>query len=308
MQTKTSEKIDLANSTGTAPSSDSGARLPAAARAAGEWLAGQLTRPAAKMPARSRRTQVVLSCAGIFLIAFGVRLLHWQDSYAEIARGEPWMSDLVRQYKDEAQRMRAGNLRLSPDEMGSGDARLLLHPPGYSLLMAGIFSLSDDLNSAVRLVQIAGDGLAAVMVLLIAFELFNAATALIAGGLAALSPHFAFYSLWLSPDTLPVLPILCAVYLIIKTSRRPHDPDRGGRDDRRVVLAARQRAAACPGPRACRGDDHRSRQAAALWAGAGQRHGGGDRAHHDSQLDSVSSLYPRVDCRRRKPGGWHRRL
>jgi hypothetical protein len=44
---------------------------------------------------------------------------------------------------------------------------------------------------------------------------------MIAGWLAALSPHFAFYSLWLSPDTLPVLPILAAVYFVIKASKRP---------------------------------------------------------------------------------------
>ncbi|MEN3335030.1 MAG: hypothetical protein V7641_4395 [Blastocatellia bacterium] len=196
--------------------------LRLAARRTAEWLSAQLALPIAPPPAKSRCAQTALICAGIFLVAVGVRLLHWQDSYAEIARGEPWMSALVREYKSDAQRMREGGGILLPrDQIDPGNARLLVHPPGYSLLMAGVFALSGNSNSAVRLAQIVCDALSAVLVFLIALELLNTAIAMIAAGLAALSPHFAFYSLWLSPDSLSVLPILAAVYFVIKASKRP---------------------------------------------------------------------------------------
>jgi Dolichyl-phosphate-mannose-protein mannosyltransferase len=187
-----------------------------------EWLTTRLAAPAVRPQATSRRAQTALICAAIFMIAVGVRLLHWQDLAAEIARGEPWMADLVRQYKSDAQYMLEGNGILFPrDQIDPGDARLLVHPPGYSMLMAAVFALSDHSNSAVRWVQIVADALSVLMVFLIALELLNSAIATIAGLLAALSPHFAFYSLWLSPDTLPVLPVLAAVYFVIKASKRP---------------------------------------------------------------------------------------
>src|SRR6185295_2988652 len=45
--------------------------------------------------------------------------------------------------------------------------------------------------------------------------------ATIAGLLSALSPHLAYYSLSLSPETVAALPILLAVYFIIKAYKRP---------------------------------------------------------------------------------------
>src|SRR6185369_538913 len=36
-----------------------------------------------------------------------------------------------------------------------------------------------------------------------------------------ISPHFAFYSQLLIPDSISVLPILLAIYLIIRASKRP---------------------------------------------------------------------------------------
>src|SRR5512138_2587210 len=104
MQTRTNEETEPARSAGTSPSSESRWQLPAPARKVSGWLSRQLasyTEP----PVRSQRAQMAFIGASIFLIAFGVRLMHWQDSYADIARGEPWMADLVREYKGEARRM-----------------------------------------------------------------------------------------------------------------------------------------------------------------------------------------------------------
>ena len=103
------------------------------------------------------------------------------------------------------------------------DARMILHPPGYSILLAAIYGgqTPGETYRSLRLIQIICDSGAAVAILLIAAELFRLSVAAIAGSLVALSPHLAHYSLWLSPDTLAVLPALAAILFIIKASKRP---------------------------------------------------------------------------------------
>src|ERR1044072_3995039 len=184
-----------------------------------EWLSQNLVRSSEAKP---RRKQLVVICASIFLVACGVRLLHWQDRLVELQQQEEMMPGLAKHYKQEARQMvDEGYLLYPASPVDPGDARFILHPPGYSFLIAIIFRLFGAIDSPVRLTQILGDSLAALLVFFIAAALFRQAVATIAGLLVALSPHFAHYSLWLSPDTLPVLPILIAGLLIIKASQRP---------------------------------------------------------------------------------------
>jgi dolichyl-phosphate-mannose-protein mannosyltransferase len=184
-----------------------------------KWLSVQLDRA---NPPRLNRTQLALVCAGIFVFALGVRALHWQDSYSVLEQKGQWMAKHARHYKSEGLRMLdEGGILFPRGHVDPGDARLILHPPGYSAFLAGIFTLSGNSDFAVMLAQITLDAISAVLILLIAAEFFNYAVAAIAGVLASLSPHFAHYSLWISPDTLCVLPILAAVYLTIKTVKRP---------------------------------------------------------------------------------------
>jgi hypothetical protein len=134
-----------------------------------------------------------------------------------------WMANHARHYKSEALRMLdEGGVLFPRGPVDPGDARLILHPPGYSAFLAGIFATVGYSDSAITLLQITLDALSAVIIFLIAAEFFSYVVALIAGLLASLSPHFANYSLWTSPDTLCVLPILLAVYLLAKAIERPH--------------------------------------------------------------------------------------
>jgi hypothetical protein len=66
-----------------------------------------------------------------------------------------------------------------------------------------------------------GDAGAAVLLFLIASALLPTAAAAIAGVLVALSPHLAYYSLALSPDSLSVIPVLCAVLVLTRALVRP---------------------------------------------------------------------------------------
>jgi hypothetical protein len=187
---------------------------------ASDWLSQNIAGPSVAKP---RRQHLMIICLGIFLIALGVRLLHWQDHAVELLKNEEMMPSLAKHYKQEAiQMIDEGYILYPASPVDPGDARLILHPPGYAFLMAMLSRIFGSINSPMRLTQIICDAFAAVLIFYIAATLFRQAVAIIAGFLVALSPHFAHYALWLSPDTLPVLPILVALFLIIKMSQRPH--------------------------------------------------------------------------------------
>ncbi|MEK6286066.1 MAG: glycosyltransferase family 39 protein [Acidobacteriota bacterium] len=179
------------------------------------------------------RAQLLTTCAVIFLTALGIRLLYWQDNYAELARGkrDSGLQIVSFFYYDQAQRiLDDGGILFPRNPVDPGDATVLTHPPGYSILMAAVFktfyeqgagqSLSRA-DTVLRVVQIVGDAASAVVIFLIAAELFPVAVAIIAAMLCVFSPHFAYYSLMLGPDSLSILPILLAGYFMIRAIKRP---------------------------------------------------------------------------------------
>jgi Dolichyl-phosphate-mannose-protein mannosyltransferase len=206
--------------TGLAASATGGNRGLAVARAAAEWLTGLLTRRAT--PTTSRRWLTLSICAGIFLIAVGVRWLHWQDSHVWIVSGKSSLAGVYERYRKEAERMIEERRILFPRERpAEGDARMLAHPPGYPILLAILLKFSDHPQPLIWLVQIIADALAAVLIFLLAREWLRLSAAIIAGLLVSLSPHFAYYSLFLSPDTLTALPILVSGYLLGRAVKGP---------------------------------------------------------------------------------------
>ena len=171
---------------------------------------------------RFRPRKLAIICAIIFFAASTIRLLYWQDTSAEIARGNSTIQALAHPYRDEARRMLdTGRILFPQAPVDLGDARVIVHPPGYSIMMAAAAALFGDPDEPLRLTQILFATAQAVMVFLIAIELLPVSLATIAGLLAAFSPHLAYYSIFLSPDSLAVLPILVAVYLIARASRQP---------------------------------------------------------------------------------------
>lgn len=160
------------------------------------------------------RKQLILCCLILLLLALGVRLLVWQYNRAAIA---PVMSGLTAGYKDDARILTRGDLGLFLRGADPpSNANVLAHPPGYPILMATLFALFGESDSALRFFQILCDAISVILVFLIALELTSKRVALFAGALAALSPQLAYNSLLLLPDSLSVLPILLAVYLLVR--------------------------------------------------------------------------------------------
>lgn len=174
------------------------------------WLVSHLTAPN-NPPRYARRIAI---CALIFLAAFSVRLLHWQDHQQDIGEAQ---SGLSGRYKQQAQRMLDGDGILYPrDYETHSSSQLIVHPPGYSMFIAGVFGLFGKSDNKIVLAQTISDSAAAVLVFLIAAALLSDAVAILAGLLVGFSPHLAHHSSMLQPDSLAVLPILVAVWLLIQ--------------------------------------------------------------------------------------------
>src|SRR6266540_3414204 len=168
--------------------------------------------------ASSRRTRFAI-CSLILFAAIGVRLLSWHDTRLEIGKVQ---SVVTGDYQRVAQLLREGGIAgfLSSSSPLS-DLNTLGHPPGYSILMALIFSVFGGSNTAIQFGQIVCDALSAVLIFLIVAELLPWSAAVIAGMLAAFSPQFSWNSVLLLPDSLAVLPILLAVYCLARAARNP---------------------------------------------------------------------------------------
>jgi 4-amino-4-deoxy-L-arabinose transferase-like glycosyltransferase len=163
--------------------------------------------------------ELLIICAFIFLLAFGVRLLTWHDTRFEVVKVQNVVAE---DYKRVGRLLRQDGLRgfFSPTS-ALADLDNLGHPPGYSILLALIHSAFGESDSAAQFFQIVADSFAAVLILLIVFEVFSLAPGVIAGVMAAFSPQFAWNSVLLLPACLAVLPILLGVYLLARSRDKP---------------------------------------------------------------------------------------
>jgi len=153
----------------------------------------------------------------IFLTAFGVRLLVRQEARHEVGKVQ---TAVTNNYKHMARLLaEAGVGGFFSPASPTSDPDTLGHPPGYPVVLALAGGGAVPPDSTIQLVQIAADALAAVLVLLIAGELLSPGVGAVAGLLVALAPQFAWNSVLLLPDTLAVLPLLAAVYLVARARR-----------------------------------------------------------------------------------------
>src|SRR5436190_21764792 len=126
--------------------------------------------------------------AVIFLLAFGVRVLSWHDTRLEVGKVQ---TAVTADYRRVADLLRAGGLgSFFSSSSPLADLNNLGHPPGYSFLIASVYSLRHSV-AAVQFAQITADSLSAVLIFLIVAELFPLTAGVIAGLLAAFSPQLA---------------------------------------------------------------------------------------------------------------------
>lgn len=168
---------------------------------------------------RSSLKHIVIAGAAIFVLAFGVRLFSWHDTRRDVAKVQ---AVVAADYQHAARLLREGGARGFFATTGPlADPNLLGHPPGYPILIAFIWSLFGESNTAIQTFQIACDAAAAVFIFLIAIELFPFAVGVIAASLVALSPQLSWNAVLLLPDTLAAFPLILAVYLLLRAFKKP---------------------------------------------------------------------------------------
>ncbi len=160
------------------------------------------------------RNQLIVACGLIFLAALTVRLFTWQDNSRDAWKVQ---TSVVEGYRDSARQLASGDVKTFVSDINHFG-----HPPGYSILLATIFTTVGEWTAPIRVVQITSDLIAVILLFLIALEILPFAAAVITGLLAAISPQFAYFSILLLPDSLVVAPILLAIYFVIRAHRQPH--------------------------------------------------------------------------------------
>jgi hypothetical protein len=174
------------------------------------------TRPVAE---RARLKRILITSVAVFMVAFGVRLLSWHDTRREVGKVQTVVAN---DYQHAARLFREEGVRgFFSTSSRLSDPNMLGHPPGYSILIAVIWSTVGESNASIQFFQITCDAFAAVLILLIAVELFPFAVGLIAGLLVALAPQFTWNSVLLLPDTLAVFPLLLAAYFLTRAVKEP---------------------------------------------------------------------------------------
>jgi hypothetical protein len=155
----------------------------------------------------------------IFLLAFGLRALSWHDTRLEVGKVQ---TAVTADYKRVAQLLREGGIgSFLSSSSPLADLNNLGHPPGYSILVAATQTAFGQSDAAMQFVQIIADALSAVLIFLIVAELLPLSAGVIAGMLAAFSPQFAWNSVLLLPDSICVLPILLAIFLLARAAKNP---------------------------------------------------------------------------------------
>ena len=87
----------------------------------------------------SRRGFRFATCALVFLFAFGVRVLSWQDTRFEVGKVQ---TGVTAAYEHMAQLLRQGGaLSFFRPTSPLADLNYLGHPPGYSILIAFVHSI-----------------------------------------------------------------------------------------------------------------------------------------------------------------------
>jgi hypothetical protein len=164
----------------------------------------------------SPSVRMALICAVIFLFALMVRGFHWQDNAV------PPFYGMTGEYKAHALDLVNGDLNgflRGPNP--PSDANVVKHPPGYPLMMAAVYKIFGDSDSALQSIHIVLDAVAALLVFLLAYEMFSTVVATIAGLLVAISPQLAYHSIALLPDPVATVPLLLAAHFFWRAHKSP---------------------------------------------------------------------------------------
>lgn len=152
----------------------------------------------------------------IFVTSLAIKSLHAVDFAPLMYTNQQPGLGMTNEYDSRAASIAGGHGCLMPDNLKPSDTDFLAYPPGYSIFLAAIYSVLGRSYFKVQLVQNLINSLSPVLIFLITGELVAWSVGSTAGFLAAVSHHLSYYSNFILPDALCALPVLAAVYLLLK--------------------------------------------------------------------------------------------
>jgi hypothetical protein len=163
---------------------------------------------------------VVAASLAIFAIAAGARLLHWQDGRHAIETAHRFRYRQPVGYQRDALRLLAdpSDFPFVPAREG-GQVAPPVHPPGYPIFIAAVFSIAGISHDALRLAQLLLDAAMAVLAFLALREATTARGASAGALLVACSPQLSAASLVLLPDSVAAVPIVLAIVALLRARR-----------------------------------------------------------------------------------------
>jgi hypothetical protein len=161
-----------------------------------------------------------LFAALIFILSFSMKSLVAVDLSPSIYTDVQPAGGMAYEFHRDAISIIESRQILFSTRYNSTDTWFLIHPPGYPIYLAAIYSLFYESYFTVQLIQNILNSLSPVLILLIAGKLLTWQVGIVSGFLAAVFHHFSYYSNFILPDSLCALPILLAVYLLVLTKRR----------------------------------------------------------------------------------------
>lgn len=177
--------------------------------------------PAFASQSRASNVARALVYATVFAIALGVRFLYAAPAIETCYGVEQDRYRIAHFYHQASADLADGDDRvIFPTGLLPGDTLVVGYPPGYFLFMAGVYVLTGDSMGAVLFTQCVIDAVTCVVLVMLGEALFTLGVGGIAGLLLAASPQFASLSVVLKPDTLTVLPVLLALWFVVRAARR----------------------------------------------------------------------------------------
>lgn len=168
------------------------------------------------MGSDSRRRRRAAALGAVFVLALLVRSLYALILAPAMYTPTQPGTRMAGRYDDTAVAILAGEGVLWPRNPDPARTGLLARPPGYGLYLAGVYVSLERSFFAAQLVQNVLTSLACVLLALVGWRLVDFRTGLLAGLVAALSPHLGFTSNLVLPDALSALPLLGALLALAR--------------------------------------------------------------------------------------------
>ena len=178
-----------------------------------------LSRTLATRQRLSLKVKLIVSVF-IFLISFSIKSLQAVDLEPTMHTADQPGGGMSSDFDERALSITHGEGIMMPDIGDRSNTSLLANAPGYPIFLSAIYSWSGRSYFTVQLVQNAINSVSAVLIFFIAGNLISWRVGIASGLLAAVSHHLSYYSNLVLSDSLCPLPILIAVYILVRVGLR----------------------------------------------------------------------------------------